>query len=118
MSKLHTIKAKEGSVSFLFGVRFIALLQRSLGIANLEEIGERLTKPTFDDIAKILFCAHENACFFNRKDLVIENSDFMLYFIDDIGLEKVMQIVSEGVGEMMSVVGSNAKPTKKKAAPV
>lgn len=111
MAQIKTVN----KVSFLFGVRFITLLQKGFGISKLEEIGERLASPTFEDIALILFSAHENACFYMRKDLVIESADYMHFFIDDIGMEKAMTLLTDGMSELMNVQGNAT--TKKKAAP-
>lgn len=115
MAKLTTIKTKSGDVTFLFGVRFITLLQEQLGLKTFEEIGERLASPTFRDIALILFCAHENACFFLRKELTIENADFMHYLMDEIGIEKPTQIMTDGIQELFSVM--EGKTVKKKVTP-
>ncbi|HPF92787.1 MAG TPA: hypothetical protein PLV65_02550 [Tenuifilaceae bacterium] len=113
MATIKTVQTKKGKVSFLFGVRFITLLQKSLGLKNLEEIGERLQNPSIEDIAVILFAAHENSCFYNRTDLDIENADYMHFFIDEVGMNKVMEVLTDGISELMNIEGT----TKKKASP-
>ena len=113
MASIKTVN----KTSFLFGVRFITLLQKKLGISKLEEIGEKLSSPTFEDIAIILFCAHENACFFQRKDLHIESEDYMHFFIDEIGINKAMEVLTDGMSELLSVQSDKGGGTKKKVAP-
>ena len=110
---IKTVTTKQGKVSFLFGVRFITLLQKALDIKNLEDIGKQLEAPTFEDVATMLMCAHENACFYNRKDLVIENVDWMLLLIDELGVAPVMELLTDGLSELMAV----EKGAKKKAKP-
>jgi len=109
MATIKTVKVGKETLSFLFGVRFLTLLQKSLKIDTFEEIGAKLEKPTFEDISKILFCAHENACFYLRKELVVEDADRMHYTLDEMGIEAAMTLLSDGMGELMSVEGKGAK---------
>jgi hypothetical protein len=116
MATIKTVRVKNETISFLFGVRFLTLLQKTLNIETFEEIGARLQKPTFEDIAKILFCAHENACFYLRKELTIEDADRMHYTLDDMGIEKAMEVLSDGMSELMAVT-NGTQGAKKKAVP-
>jgi len=107
---IKTITTKEqGKVSFLFGVRFISLLQKSFGIKNLEDIGQQLENPTLDDVATMLYLAHENACFYMRNDLTIESGDRMLFLVDEVGMEEVMNLLADGLSDMTKVGGSKKK---------
>jgi hypothetical protein len=112
---MATIKTVN-KVSFLFGSRVMTLLQRFWNIKTMEEIGERLSSPTFEDIAVILYCAHENACFYMKKDLIVESADHMHFFIDEAGMDKVQQIIAEGFEDIMRVHTAQAG-AKKKAVP-
>jgi len=114
MVEIKTIKSKQGSIALLFGVRFITLLQKKLHIENLEQIGDRMISPTFEDVASILFCAHENACFYQRKDLTVDSVDFMLFLLDEIGTKRAVDIIAEGMQETMNVQGGGGE--KKKVA--
>lgn len=109
MAKLITKEYKDQKVSFYFGTRVFALMETEMGIDDLSQMGERFEKPKFSDIATMLFLAHENACFINKDNLVIESVDHIYNFIDELGIDVAQEILSEGIGALMNVKADNSK---------
>jgi len=113
MAKLITKEYNEQKVSFYFGTRVFALMETEMGIDDLSQMGERFEKPKFSDIATMLFLAHENACFMNKVDLVIESVDHIYNFIDEMGIDVAQEILSDGISALMNVKADNSKKKTK-----
>jgi len=118
--KIKTIKSETfGDISFLWGSRILELIPNELGVKTISELGKHMQdSEDVGIIRKLLNLAHENACFFMKKDLQIE-PNMMSYFIDDIGgIEEGFKIISAGISEMMRVNNPQLMgSTKKKTAP-
>jgi len=99
-------------ISFLFGMRFIDNLLEAFGKETLEDVGNIISEKTkVSDIATILFIAHENACFFMRKNLSVESKERMLFLVDQMGLQESILFVAKGFTESISM---NVDESKKK----
>lgn len=109
MAKLITKDYDGKKVSFYFGTRIFALMETALGIDDLAQMGQRFQNPKFSDIATVLHLAHENACFMNKQDLVIESVDHTYAFIDAVGIDVAKDILSDGITSMMDVKPAGAK---------
>jgi hypothetical protein len=94
-------------------------MPRELGVKSLADMGNVMTEnPEISVVAKIMAMAHENACFFMKEGVKLDDQT-MYFLIDDIGgLNTAMGIISDGLTSMLGV--SDPKPavgTKKKTAP-
>jgi hypothetical protein len=103
MAKLITQDLNGEKVSFYFGTRIFALMETEMGIEDMSQLATRFEKPKFSDIATMLFLAHENACFINKKDLVINNVDEIYQLIDELGIDVAQEILADGITSLMNV---------------
>jgi hypothetical protein len=101
-------------ISFLFGTRFLTQLKNHYKIDEFEQLGKVLESPDISTLSQMLFLAHENACFFMRKDLMIDDVERMYFFIDEIGIEEASNFIMEGLKALIDVKGETKEGVKKK----
>jgi len=119
MARITTVN----KVDFLFGFRVLKQLKAVTDITDMAVMAEKFQSfggesvdisEVIDFVSKILWVAHENACFYKRLGLDIESPDMMLFFIDEVGIKKATEIAFDGFSQMMQVEQTAPAPTKKK----
>lgn len=94
IAELITVKVKEGDITFLPGTRMLAVAGRHLNIKGFEVFAKVFNDAGFEEVAVLLWAAHENASFFKKTDLVYETPDHMYCFIDEVGLTEAMEVMA------------------------
>lgn len=111
MTELITVNG----ISFLPGTRVLAVAGKKLDIQGFQVFGKVFQEAGFEEVAALLWAAHENASFFKKTDLVYETPDHMYQFIDEVGLQKAMEVMTKLLEGMMGE-GSKKKAVAKKTS--
>jgi hypothetical protein len=109
-----------GDVNLYFGYRCLDTIQKVLGITDLVELGNKFHKVADSkkglnlmDIsnftAKMLWIGHENYCFMQRKDLVVDSWERMIFVIDEIKLKTAIPLATTGIKDILDIEGDGTK---------
>lgn len=120
MAQIKTVKTSFGNIDFMFGFRILKSLKQHVGVSDLGKLAEKFEGVTngdgydiselMDFVSGLLWVAHENACFFKRESLLIDEKERMYFVVDEIGIDEASKIAFEGFTQMMG--SENAKPQK------
>jgi hypothetical protein len=109
MVNLITIDTSRGDVSFLFGTRALSIASKLMGVGGLNEFARKFSDPGFEEVVTLLYAGHENACFYLKKDLVVKDRDDMFLVLDEIGMTKGMEVVTEAIMQMAGDMAGKKK---------
>jgi hypothetical protein len=133
MAQIRQLKSKEfGTVEFLFGTRILKLIKTHMGVddilklatkftnigKDIEQGGQADVSELMDFVSKLLWIAHENACFYKRTDLIIDDPDRMFFLIDELGMDKVFSVAMDGYLESVNIEGDGKKKQARAKQPL
>lgn len=96
MANLKSIDFRDQQILLLFGSKWYRDAKIDLKFKDFDDLIKRIGEFDTEFVAKLLFYAHQNACFFKKSDPIINQSEEFYNVIDEIGLRKISEMVTEG----------------------